>query len=178
MYKIKSALATVLAGAATALAAVSGASTASAADLSDDPAGDKVTVCGPRYSGNQEWLRRCGQTAGSYGRIGTYHSSTNTADWDAWFPTVSKCVVDGIRLATDGERGEVTAYPQFRRASDGHIVSRGSQASDSDHGYLVRLGYFDHADNRFHPTSIWQVGVSPSLYPTEPRPASCSIPTS
>jgi hypothetical protein len=159
-----------------AMLPAAGATTASGADLGEafepEP-GSVVTSCGPRWWNGTEYLRRCGQSSAGYGRTGYYHSSTNQGVWDTWRPTVSTRDLSCIALATDGVFGQFLGYPQFRRASDGHVLTHGTQVIDTSKGQKLRVGYFDHQTDRFTPTAT--VGEpDPHLYPTDPRPTACS----
>ncbi|MGH3734171.1 MAG: hypothetical protein ACRDT6_00860, partial [Micromonosporaceae bacterium] len=106
---------------------------------------------------------------------GYYHSSTNRGTWDQWRPTVSACLIDREVLAGDGQRGDFIGFPQFRRASDGHVLTHGSQLVKTTKGAQLRLGYYDHREGRFHVTK-WIGNVDPHLYPTNPKPSVCSVP--
>lgn len=166
-----------LVGSIAMLPAVAGGTTASAADLREafepEP-GSVVQVCGPRWwnAAAGEYRRRCGQASAGYGRTGYYHSSTNQGSWDAWRPTVSARELNCIAMATDGTQGGFIGFPQFRRASDQHVLSYGTQFFDTSKGQKLRVGYFDHQTALFHPTA--DVGdPDPHLYPTDPRPVAC-----
>jgi hypothetical protein len=179
MTKMKSTVAAAMAAAVatvTVVGAVSGP--ASAADST------VRTLCGPRYKSDGEWLRRCGQAKDGQGRVGVYHASTMSTDWDPWTATAYTCAVEDFRTATDGVAGKVTGFPQFRVSTTGHIYTRGSQEHYFDGVHYVRLGYFDHTDHLFHSSSAWYWAddtlgdVYPSLYPTEQKPVACSVPSS
>lgn len=173
---VLAALATLpLAGLLLAGGLVQSAGAAEAATAFEPEPGSVETYCGPRWSAIDHWARRCGQTSANYGRTGYYNSDTNRGEWDEWRPVVSKNIVQKVVTATDGDSGCFYGYPQFRRASDDHTLTHGTQVVKTSNGTTLRVGYFDHSLQRFHPQSI--VGhADPHLYPGDPKPSVCPAP--
>lgn len=154
------------------------AQTAGAADLPEAASGFEPEPgsvhqeCGPRWWQFDHWVKRCGQTSANYGRTGYYHSDTNRGVWDEWRPVVTKYVVRKVVLSTDGDRGCFVGYPQFRRASDGHTLTHGTQVLETSKGPMLLIGYFDHNQQRFHPQGMG-TDPNPHKYPGEPKPSLC-----
>jgi hypothetical protein len=140
-----------------------------------------VHGCGPiRFPTNdrRSYVAFCTQTMGNLGRSGSYYpyrAPGHKLVWRTdWRPIVRRCYLQQVVPSTDGLKRWFVGYPQLRRPTGG-VYTPGTQYWGGRTVAYARVGYFDHRDRKFHPTSRITRAQSDIVRPRGLYPASGRI---
>jgi hypothetical protein len=177
-------LAAVTLAAVTLITAATPSGAAAPPARSSTPAAVTATPvhgCGPiRFPTNNRlsYVAFCTQTMGSLGRSGSYYpyrAPGHKLVWRTdWRPIVRRCYLQQVVPSTDGLKRWFVGYPQLRRPN-GSVYTPGTQYWGGRTVAYARVGYFDHRDRKFHPTTRITRAQSDSLRPRGMYPASGRI---